>query len=155
MQSHQIWERVGGVQYVRGGRLLEPELPDYLFRGATCLVRLTIARVLHRNSVAPRLPCCRNSVAQLFRVATLPSPHLHASSPPDEQDARLRIFLLLCGKCLTSRFHIKQMEHSHECHYRTRYQIRVCRCRGCWLKKADDAATIWLWPAHLGVLISD
>ena len=61
-------------------------------------------------------------IAWLNFLESPPSPHLHASSPPDEQDARLRIFLLLCGKSLTSRFHIKQIEHSHECHYRTRYQ---------------------------------
>ena len=45
-------------------------VPDYLFLRATPACTCCCLLQLHRNSVVPRLACCRNSVAQLFRVAT-------------------------------------------------------------------------------------
>ena len=41
-------------------------------------------------------------IAWLNFLESPPSPPLHASSPPDEQDARHKIFLLLCSEANVS-----------------------------------------------------
>ena len=103
--------RVGGVQYVRGGRLLDPELCLITYSSVQPLL-VPAAASYNCTGIAWNLALPAAGIAWLNFLESPPPPcyllaclHASSASSADEQDVRHRIFLLLNGKCLNSRFH--------------------------------------------------